>query len=300
MKKTTIIIIAFITLNSFAQNKKELEEKIIIVLEENSNLKLNLTNTINSLSQTLIRNNELEKLSKEQMITIEKLTFIKDSLITNNKNNSKIILNPINEKDSIIKLVQSYFRSAKWEDRLTFVLKPEYVKEYMKSAYSENFKSSEILKENISLSTSNIKLNKIFKVFIDNQSMYLKKTNEGFKIDWLASRGFNLKALNVFKANKETVPAEFRAIAKISNFYPIEYQKDYYKDFISVEVNDIDYNTINCLILRTDEDGKRIYKLLEDGKEHQIILSIKYDIDQKYSEFFATIKKLISETWSKE
>uniref|UniRef100_UPI00404B1833 hypothetical protein n=1 Tax=Flavobacterium sp. TaxID=239 RepID=UPI00404B1833 len=303
IKKLAIICIALVTLNSIAQNKKELEQKIITLEEENTTLKLNLSNTINSFTQMMSKNNELEKTSKEQLDLIEKLKSQKDSLIliSKNINNAKFVLNPSNEKDSIINVVQSFYRSENWEDRLNYVLNPEDVKSYMKSAYSDNYKVSEISKEKIIVNNTNIALNKIFKIYIYDKTIYLKKTNTGFKIDWLATNGHNVKALNVFKANKDTKPTEFRVIASISDSYPYEYQKDFSKDYLSILLNDIDYTSaVYGIISRTDENAKKLYKLLQDGKEHQIIISIYYDSSKNYSNYYVAIDKMVNESWSKE
>ena len=87
------------------------------------------------------------------------------------------------KEDSIIFLIQSYYACKKWEDRLTYVLKPEVVKSYMKEYYTDNFKSYTIKKDEISLQGSGYKINEVFKILWKYAILYCKKTKEGYKIE---------------------------------------------------------------------------------------------------------------------
>jgi hypothetical protein len=217
MKTIAVMIISLLIVNlTFAQSKKELDEKILQLEEklkslenEMTNLKTNLTNTTTTLGLVSKSNIDLEKLVKDQSLLIEKLIKQNDSLLTvfKVKKDADFVTNPKNEEDSIIFLLQSYYSCKKWEDRLGYVLKPESVQPSMKEYYTDNYKSRTIKKDEISIQGAGYKPNETFKVVVSGSNIiYCKKTVDGFKIDWEATTGYNPKSFEEFLSEKSTLP----------------------------------------------------------------------------------------------
>ena len=303
MKKTTLMIFSLLIVSlTFAQSKKDMEqyliqheEKIKNLESEIINIKTNLINTTTTLGLVSKSNLDLEKLVKEQTFLIEKMINKNDSLLLAFKQNkeSDFVLTPENEEDSIILIIQSYLACKKWEDRLAYVLKPEIVQPYMKVNYSEGYKARPDIKNDISIQGSDFKIGDLFQVLANNVKYICKKTAGGVKIDWEASVGYNSLSLLTFKANMSSKPTEFRLIAKIGTTYwdTRPSQNTHWH----VMIHDNFGNYSDSYISKTSVEGKKMYEILKDGKEHQLILEIRIE-----SEEYSLITKFINEGWSKE
>lgn len=299
MRKITFLILLINFINLNAQNKKELEQKIIILEDENKSIKGNLTNALNSLNLITSKSNEVEKNMLEQKNEIINLRKKNDSLIQiiKQKNESNQIETLNTEQDSIVRLFQSYSSSKKWEDRLQFVINTSNISNIMSEYYKDNFSPSILKKEQILIKGSNYRLNQVFIVIVnDEYTFYCKKTLNGFKIDWLASLGYNKTSIKAFEANQDIKNSEFRIGATLGNYYNYSYRtlKDSFWNVLIT--NDTDYIS-GCYVNKNSEIGKNIYKILNDGKEHKIIIELKRDNNDSHCYL---IEKIISETWSKD
>jgi hypothetical protein len=311
MKKMTLMIFSLLIVSlTFAQSKKDMDQKFLQLDEkiknlenEITNIKTNLLNTTTTLGLVSKSNLDLEKLVKDQSIFIEKLIRQNDSLLIafKVKKEDDFVSNPKNENDSIIFLIQSYYACKKWEDRLAFVLKPETVKSYMKGYYTDNYKSSTITKEEISIQGSGYKINEFFKVFVgSNTIFYCKKTMDGFKIDWEASVGFNPVSMKTFKANLSNQPTPFRVYATIGSYYNYNYD-DAKNTHWNISIKDNEKNGISgCYISKSSAEGEKLYEILKDGKTHALILELKIDATEDNSGGLAIITKVVKDGWSKE
>ena len=310
MKKMTLMIFSLLIVSlTFAQSKKDmdksilqLEEKIKNLESEITNIKTNLTNTTSTLGLVSKSNLDLEKLVQAQSLQIEKLIKQNDSLLIvfKVKKDADFVTIPKNEEDSIIYLIQSYYSCKKWEDRLAFILKPENVKSSMKGYYTDKYKSSTVTKDKISIQGSGYKINELFKVVISGYTiLYCKKTNDGFKIDWEASAGFNPISMKTFKANLSTHPTEFRVNATIGTSYHSNY-RDAMNTHWNVLIEDKEGNTIRGYIGKSSAEGKKLYEILKDGKKNELILELKIDATENKSGGTAIITKVIKDGWSKE
>jgi hypothetical protein len=180
------------------------------------------------------------------------------------------------------------------------VIKPETVKGFMEENYNDKYVPRNLKKDDVFIQGSNFKMNKVFIVIIHNEYVfYCKKTNDGYKIDWLGSEGFNKVSLKTFDAIKEPKPTEFRITASISANYPYKNQIYYKENYWSADIrsNNDNYHSIyGCLFDKNTEDGKKIFKILEDGKMHNLIIEIKNSTEDN----LVKITKLISNSWSIE
>lgn len=130
--------------------------------------------------------------------------------------------------------------------------------------------------------------------------MYFKKVNNDYKIDWLATVGYNVMPMNTFKANLSPVATEMRVNAKLGNYFNFNYIEAQSTHW-NIDINDVAYNGIvGCYISKKSAEGKKLYDLLKDGKTHPIIVEVVIDSSQDNSGNTAVITKLVTEGWSKE
>lgn len=279
----------------------QLEEKTKNLENEITNLKTNLINITTTLGLVSKNNLDLEKLVQSQKLLTEKLIKQNDSLLSVFKGTkyTDFSTSPKNEEDSIIFLIQSYYACKKWEERLVYVLHPETVKHSMKDYYTDNYKSSTITKDEISIQGSHYKVNETFKVGLRDYIIYCKKTSKGFKIDWEAYTGYNPISLRTFKANLSTQPTEFRVSATIGTYYNYNY-RDAKNTHWNVNISNNGESISGCYISKSSVLGQKLYEILKDGKEHMLIVEIKIDSSVDDSGNIAIITNVIKEGWSKE
>jgi hypothetical protein len=290
---------------SFAQSKKETEESVLKLEEKTRNLeneiltiKTNLSNTNTTLGLVSKSYLDLEKTVSAQSLLIKKLINQNDSLLKafSQKKVTDVIENPKNEADSIVFLVQSYYNCKKWEDRLAFVLNAEVVKQHMNTYYSSQYLPAKVPNENIAIQGSNFKLNESFVVRARTSSntvrtLYVKKTSDGFKIDWDATAGFNPISMQAFKLTGNTQPAEFRVAAVFANAYQRE---GYYTLYLSD-----DNSGIYGFISKTSVEGKKLFEILKDGNTLPLILQIKSDNSIIEDTTVGIITKVVAKGWAK-
>lgn len=294
-----------VQVDSLVYQIKKFESQQLNIIEKNKtienelkNLQLNLTNVTTTMSFVSKSNLELENIVKSQTALIQKLSNQNDSLLKvfNVSGEPKFILSPQNETDSIIYVIQQYYKAKKWEDRLPFVINSEAMKPLMAEAYRDEFNSYSIEKSQISVPGSNFPISKTFKVFVDGNTVYIKKTKDGFKIDWEATTGYNPKSIAAFKSEKSTIPTTFRTTLKLNDFYWDSYGLTK-SNFLSLRMDEVG----SCFFSTSNSGITELKKLLADGKEHQLIIEAQHKIF--YSEDVSTeqviITKFIKDGWDK-
>jgi len=305
--KTILLTIYSLLLVSlcFPQSKKETEETVFKLDEKTKSLENEILNIKTNLSNAntiigLISKNylDLEKTVSEQSLLIKKLINYNDSLLRvfSQKKVTDVTEKPQNEADSIVFLVQSYYKSKKWEGMLDFVLNAETVKQHMKDYYSDRYLPTQITNENISIQGSNFKLNESFVVrtrinTFKDATVYVKKTSDGFKIDWDASAGYNPISIQAFKLTGNTQPAEFRVAANFS----ISSSLDGYYRLLLRDANNVIYGYIS----KVSVEGKKLFEILKDGNAQPLILQIKLDNSLITDETVGIITKVIAKGWAK-
>lgn len=215
----------------------------------------------------------------------------------------QFLVSPTNENDSIILLIQSYYACKTWQDRLNYVLRPEEIKSYMEKYYSP-YRSTTIRKDEVFVQGAGFKTNQVFKVIVEHSDwsfvFYIKKLQSSYKIDWLATTGYNPISLNTFKANLSSTPTEFHLLACLDSYYNFNY-RNAQNSFWSITIHDPDELHINGYISKSTNEGKKLYNILKDGyKLHPVILEIRIDTtDDKWGRT-VLITKVIADGWSWE
>jgi len=311
MKRFIGLILGIVFLPSllFAQSKKDIQTQVdtltaqIKKLEDSNRLisselkalQLSLTNITTTMSFVSKSNLDLEQQVKSQLQTITKLTQQNDSLLKvfGVNNGPKFVVSPRNESDSIMFVIQSYFGAKKWEDRIPYILNPDAVKPLMAEVYKNEFNSKQIENSQINIPGSNYNLGKKFKIFVDGNIVYLKRSIDGFKIDWEATSGYNPTSIAVFKAEKSSTPVQLRVDMVLDDSY---YESYYLTKSKYISVNG---NLGRAWMPLTN--ATELKKILADGKYHDVIVEAKYQtIQGEYdTDDFIIITKFIKEGWDK-
>lgn len=282
----TICLIFSISFSSLSsQTKREFEEKISTLEAESKICKQNLASKKQELQLLNIKTLEYEK--KYNKLNADYQLLQNKSESSKNLNSQKTT--PLSERDSINVLIQNFFYSKNISDRKIFLDDPKNLLNYM-----EFHGSYKITPDQITIIGENFKIGDSFKVLIERRTLYLLKKTDGFKIDWLSSTGYNEIPLSVFKADNDLNKGYFRIIAKLGDYYNYSYRSSS-KDFWNVQIKENDGDHIgSCYVAKTSLAGKKLYEILKDGKEHDLIVEIKKVTNDKNS---VVIEKLISNTW---
>jgi len=221
---------------------------------------------------------------------------------------------PSNKINDPIKVTERYLNSKSWNERLLYVLdsstvKPLIAKHYKNTDFSVPMKYSNIRKlipDNLNsvVSDSIITIGvtilgtNAFGVEVSKEFVYyLVKTDEGFKIDWPGSIGYNPMPLNVYMSTRPMDVQIFRLYCSLSDYY----NRGYYRSqdqYYSIEcTNEDGYPRIYSYILKNSIDGQKLLEILKDGDYHRITLAIRYDKKSEGSSDVTTLYNLRSDSW---
>ena len=206
-------------------------------------------------------------------------------------------------------IIKDYFGVEKWEERLSMVLDPEIAKPLMESYY-DDWSPSELPKlerimrvgsegevnmgEYVELKVTLSSVNAFGKRKIKTSPYYVKRTPNGYKINWQASLGINEMSWNVYRAQRPTVPIEFRVQATLDHYYNYEFiNAQHYWWNIYLE------NSLYGYVKKDSESGRRMYELLKDGKSHNLIVKIRFLPNGDPTGNVVLIEDLISDSWLK-
>lgn len=211
-------------------------------------------------------------------------------------------------------LIEKYLSSKTLQERCQYVYDTARVKSVMESYYQKTDFSSPIRLGNIkqlpysfnsNISDSVMLMNVVIfgknvfgKEVSDTYEYYiLNMGNEGLKIDWFSSIGYNKLSLNTFQAISPSDINVFRLNCKISDYYYYGYI-DLKDKYYSIECNsELDNSNINGYIDKKSEDGRKLFEILKDGNPHKLVLALKYDYKSERSSDIAAIKKLVAIGW---
>lgn len=306
--------------NVFAQKKDEMVQRITQL--ENS--AASMQNSLNAMQGTIDNLNASLKLATDANALLEnKIKFQEDvnanqtALIQQLQNEvaelkkakidadpNAIITDPQNEEDSIISVIQQYYASKKWEDRLSFVYKPERVRPLMQKHYANNFGITQVNKSTISIPGSQFKVGDVFIAHFTARNgfggdksvpVFMRKTTEGFKIDWEAHVGYSEESLENYKAREGTdkilVRVDFDELGSASS------------DTYGVGSNYYEFDYPSLYVLKSSSTGQRIAQLVKGGNRCYLILEVQGQ--KKYNSFghtdyFIFVNRIVKEDWFSE
>ena len=314
MKKIilTILVVLFIG-NVSAQKKEELlqrltqlESNVSSLQNDNAQMQTTIDNLKASLkvatdANALLENkiNFQEEINKNQASALQQLQKEMEELKKQSiaADPSALITDPKNEEDSIISVVQLYAGVKNLQEMLKVVYSPNRVEEKIKKYYDQGFNARLVDKKTVSIPSSGYQIGDKFIVNARTPQgygldpIYVRKTAEGFKVDWEATKGYNGESYDSYEARRGTD----KIILRINVYNLREAPWDKYG------VGSNYYDVGDCYVLKTSAAGQKIAQLCRDGKGAKITVEVqgqsKYsDYNEKYK-YFAFITRIISEDW---
>ena len=320
---TIFMLVVALAGNVFAQKKDELVQRItqlensVVAIQNSMNA---MQNTIDNLNTSLklatdanaLLENKIkfqEEVNANQTATIQQLqkevAELKKAKVDADPN--AIITDPQNEEDSIISVIQQYCSAKKWEDRLAFVYKPEKVKPYMQKYYASDYRIITVDKTTVSIPGGNYKNGDKFIAGFRNKSgyalrMYMRKTTEGFKIDWEATCQYNEEGLRDYAAREGTdkiiVRVEFSSLNS-ADYEGYGVGSNYYGCYA-----DDGNQSEPILFLKSSAVGQRIAQLVKGGNTCYLILEVqgqkKYSSYFDDTKYFIFVNRIVKEDWFSE
>jgi tetratricopeptide (TPR) repeat protein len=126
-------------------------------------------------------------------------------------------------------------------------------------------------------------------------------TKDGYKVDWEATMGHNETPFKVFVATAKQGAIRLRVLCKVDTYFNFEYS-DCQQTHYSVSLTTKEpYEFLHGYIAKDSASGERLFKLLKDGGEHQLILELKllgptgFPVDGTHR--LGAITKIVSESW---
>lgn len=279
MKKVLLIVLAMAFVSTvFAQKKEELVQRITQLETTITDMQGKIDNLNASLKNVSDANTLLEnKISFQETINksnTEILQQLQKELAELKKKQTaadptSIITDPTNEEDSIISVVQQFFGAKKLEDRLLFVYNPDKVKPLMQKYYDGNYQIIAISKNIISIPQDGYKPGDKFIIGLRGTPVYMRRTLEGFKIDWEASVCYNEESLSSYSAREGTDKIIVRVVIKkldASSYNSYGIGDNYYMVYTGETA---------CYFLKSSTVGQRISELLKGGGVARLIVEVQ-------------------------
>jgi len=201
-----------------------------------------------------------------------------------------------------IGVVSAYLSASNWHDRIQYVLSESNVEEKMEKTYSSPFWKAPSFEIQASAESKDIAIGDcvIIKALIENQSQsdfYVVKTENGYKIDWYASKGVNNITAVAFEASKPTARVKLRAYAQLTDYYNFEFS-DSGNEFWSIELEENDTRKTfgHGYINKNSIMGKQLYELLKDGNKHKVFVEVQFPNNASGDCFYIT-RLIKSDSW---
>ena len=184
----------------------------------------------------------------------------------------------------------------KGTDQLQYVLDSARVEPLMRRYYSGGYSPEKIKKSMISVDDEEVQMGRVTRVDADMYTVYMKRTEEGFKIDWQATTGTDEYSFEAFRAEKSTVTRQFRVTARLGSEFASDYGLTTAK-YYNVRIGE------SAFVLKNSEAGRQLYEVVKDGYAHDVILQVRYEkknIKSGYTRMFPIIVGFVKEGWSLE
>lgn len=125
---------------------------------------------------------------------------------------------------------------------------------------------------------------------------YVKRTPDGYRIDWEASLQDNPMSWQAYMAQRPLNPIIFRVAARLGTYYNYEF-RNAQPDYFSINLNSKDLlPMLHGYVERGSKSGKRMYEILKDGEIHHLTVKIRF-LTPYGKGNLVLIDALISESW---
>lgn len=204
-----------------------------------------------------------------------------------------------------VSVVNKYLYVTKWENRLQYIRNSDKVKPLM----AEFYKDFKPLKQKDILSVKKINENgdwtTVLVEFANHQThpYFIQKKDSEYKIDWESSVPYQPMSIEEFKATHPTQPVKFRLVVQLDDYYNFEFD-DLRDKYWSIQLYVVNFDDpmgrtltgLNGFIDKNSEDGKKLFDLVKDGKEHAVVMEIMYPEGSDPDNNCVLISSLVSDT----
>jgi hypothetical protein len=196
-------------------------------------------------------------------------------------------------------VVRAYLNAPRWEDRLQYVLRPAEVKPFLEARYARDWKARQYKIDDLRELPGPSDDWVVLRVEIGDHAntYYLRKTPQGFKIDWENSVGFNRISPEEIHATKPVWPVRFRAVAQLDDYenFKFKYPQE---ATLSLRLTDADGKSIGQAYLdKISPDGRRLFNVLKDGRKHAVAVNLRYIPYPQGGNVFLVFQVVQSDSW---
>lgn len=201
---------------------------------------------------------------------------------------------------SALDTVRAYLSAPSWRDRTPLVMSPERMKPLMESRYSGRrweVPEFQLLTQTEPTPSQTGWVKVEADVSGDTISYYLKKTKEGYRIDWETSVGCNPMSPEEFRATRPTTAVRFRVFAKLDDYYNYEFS-DAQEIAYSIAISDGGGKDIgHGYAKRNDKSGQALFGKLKDGRKHPIVVDVQCLPNARDGSVFLITKVVNLDDW---
>lgn len=205
--------------------------------------------------------------------------------------------------EAMVKAAKDYI-GAKFTDRWQFVIDGASLKEAMKGFYKSRIDSPGKLErvvgdELIPLGDNVFRLNftaegmALLGRVKQAGSVVLRKDRDAWKVDWIATAGYNDPGLKLIRTTKPEGAQTIRVEVELSDYYNYEFTR-FMNSFQSYRLRDTQGESLHGYVDKESDLGKELLKITKDGDKHQ--LTLVYQCGRE-SGSVGFITKLVSRSW---
>ena len=268
---------------------------LVVTLSANAQSKKDLQNTINNLNQQVGQLKAMLDAKSEQLDQANQtIADLRQKLASGAAAAQK----PATYRDSIADLIEKYTNCTSWQEALRYVMEPERVRPIMQKYYADQgfsptiWTAEEILK-NEAFRRFNGKNNTIYKCV----NFYAVQTPDGYRLDWEASVEYN-PVTHTELADKIGQSAEIRGWFHYASYYNNDYFRGFTAGGMYGGMYDTDGNSTFFLTEKGSAIDKRLFAMLKNGDDIDMILKIKSLRDSEGYQYFL-VTDIISTSFSK-
>lgn len=264
---------------------------LVFVLSANAQSKQELQTTINNLNQQI---GQLKAMLDTKSAQLDQANQTITALRQKLASGAAAAQKPSTYRDSIADLIEKYTSCTSWQEALRYVMEPERVRPIMQKYYADQgfsptiWTAEEILK-NEAFRRFNGKNYVIYKCV----NFYAVQTPDGYRIDWEATVEYN-PVTHTELADKIGQSAEIRGYFHYASYY----DNDYFRGFTAGGMYNTDGNSTFFLTEKGSAIDKRLFAMLKNGADIDMILKIKSLRDSEGYQYFL-VTDIISTSFSK-
>jgi hypothetical protein len=190
--------------------------------------------------------------------------------------------------------------NADFASRYKYVLNGAALREEMAKYYSHSGVNS--VEKTIAVGVTVLDENRAIVAVAANRGnadVYLRRAGDDWLVDWPATVGLNEVTVKVIKATAPKSSIRLRVKAQLDDsYYDGIRREDYYSISLTENWRPLgDYDSLNGYVLKDSKIGKDLFRIVSDGREHQVIVTVQCIRGGGMDLAMVMIDSLVSENW---